>query len=101
MDLGAERLIAAERGTEKIAVEIKSFIGASPITELYAAIGQFSYYRVVLQEKQPERVLFLAVPQDTFHDLFKENFTQKTLVELNVNIIVYNIGLEKIVLWKK
>ena len=29
MDLGAERLIAAEKGTEKIVVEIKSFLKAS------------------------------------------------------------------------
>ena len=27
IDLGAERLIAADRGSEKIAVEIKSFVG--------------------------------------------------------------------------
>ena len=27
VDLGAEQLIGAEKGTEKIAVEIKSFIG--------------------------------------------------------------------------
>jgi hypothetical protein len=32
IDLAAERLIAAERGEEKIAVEIKSFIGTSEIT---------------------------------------------------------------------
>ena len=31
VDLGAERLIAADRGTEKIAVEIKSFTRASDI----------------------------------------------------------------------
>lgn len=36
IDLAAERLIAAERGEEKIAVEIKSFIGTivyEPVTE--------------------------------------------------------------------
>jgi len=101
IDLGAERLITAERGTEKIAVEVKSFIGASPITEFYASIGQFSHYQTVLQEKQPERVLYLAVPQDTFEDLFKENLTQKTLKRLEVHIMVYSIELQKITLWKK
>ena len=33
-DLGAERPIAAERGGQKIVVEIKSFRGPSPIREL-------------------------------------------------------------------
>jgi len=32
-DIGAERLIAAEKGKEKIAVEIKSFVGLSVIDD--------------------------------------------------------------------
>ena len=32
IDLGAERILAAERDDEKIAVEIKSFIGPSATT---------------------------------------------------------------------
>jgi hypothetical protein len=34
IDLAAERLLAAERAGQKIAVEIKSFIGRSPINDL-------------------------------------------------------------------
>jgi len=41
VDLGAERLVAAERAGEKIAVEIKSFLNPSAITDFYAALGQF------------------------------------------------------------
>ena len=41
IDLGAERLLAAERGTEKIAVEIKSFLGQSDVRDLEDAVGQF------------------------------------------------------------
>jgi hypothetical protein len=37
IDLAAERLIAAERGEEKIAVEIKSFIGMSAISDFHTA----------------------------------------------------------------
>jgi hypothetical protein len=40
IDLGAERLIAAERGTERIAVETKSFVGASEVRDLEVAVGQ-------------------------------------------------------------
>ena len=32
IDLGAERIIAAVKGTKKIAVEIKSFVGRSEVT---------------------------------------------------------------------
>lgn len=34
VDLGAERLMAAERGAEKIALEIKTFGNASPLFDL-------------------------------------------------------------------
>lgn len=34
VDLGAEKLIAAERDSQKIAVEIKSFLSPSPIKEI-------------------------------------------------------------------
>lgn len=39
VDLGAEKLIAAQKGTAKIAVEVKSFVGASEIEDLEKALG--------------------------------------------------------------
>lgn len=48
VDLGAERLIAADRSTEKIAIEIKSFTRASDIKDLEDALGQFILYERVM-----------------------------------------------------
>jgi hypothetical protein len=45
IDLGAERLIAAEQAGRKIAVEVKSFLAPSRISEFYVALGQFLTYR--------------------------------------------------------
>ena len=47
VDLGAERLLAAERGNECTAVEVKSFVGQSDIAESYGALGQYLSYRQV------------------------------------------------------
>ncbi len=44
IDLGAERLLAAQRNTEKIAVEIKSFTKPSAISEFHTAVGQYFNY---------------------------------------------------------
>jgi XisH protein len=49
IDLGAERLLAAERGEEHIAVEIKSFSGKSALHEFHAALGQYINYRRALK----------------------------------------------------
>nr|WP_260675903.1 MULTISPECIES: XisH family protein [Nostocales] len=41
IDLGAERLLGAERAGEKIAVEIKSFLSDSALFDFHLALGQF------------------------------------------------------------
>jgi hypothetical protein len=72
IDLGAKRIIAAEKGEQKIAVEIKSFISPSNISEFHTALGQFLNYRVALEEQQPDRVLYLAVPQGAYKTFFNK-----------------------------
>ena len=50
VDLGAEKLLTAEKGTSKIAVEVKSFTGLSEMRELEVAIGQYLVYNDSLAE---------------------------------------------------
>ena len=70
VDLGAERLIAADRGTEKIAVEIKSFTRASDMKDLEDALGQFVFYARLLIRYSPERTLYLAVTEEIRKTVF-------------------------------
>jgi hypothetical protein len=49
IDLGAEKLIGAQKGAQKIAVEIKSFISPSPVKDLENALGQYILYQNLLQ----------------------------------------------------
>lgn len=71
IDLGAERVIAAEKGTHKIAVEIKTFGGPSEMADMERALGQYVLYRIFLRRIEPDRELYLAVPQDVLEDLFQ------------------------------
>jgi hypothetical protein len=101
IDLGAEPLIIAERGLDKIAVEVKTFGNFSFITALYEAVGKYIIYRNVLRIREPERVLFLAVPESTFTRFFVEDVLQKTMQEENFKIIVYDQYTKNIVRWIK
>ncbi|OUL26757.1 XisH family protein [Nostoc sp. 106C] len=101
IDLGAERLVAAERAGEKIAVEIKSFLNASAITDFYAALGQFLSYRLALEGTEPERVLYLAVPVDAYRTFFQLEFTQTAVQKYQVLLVVYDPVNEVIVQWIK
>ncbi|QDZ41642.1 fatty-acid oxidation protein subunit alpha (plasmid) [Euhalothece natronophila Z-M001] len=90
VDLAAERIIAAQKDNEKIAVEIKSFLNASAVTDFYAALGQFLSYRLVLQKTEPERRLYLAVPLDTYEMFFQSTFAQLAVREYQLKIIIYD-----------
>src|SRR5690242_8520359 len=68
-DLGAERPLAAERGQERIVVEIKSFLGPSLMRDLEEALGQYLLYSKVLSETDPERKLYLAMRDIVYEKL--------------------------------
>ncbi|MEM6254280.1 MAG: XisH family protein [Cyanobacteria bacterium P01_D01_bin.156] len=99
IDLAAERLIAAERDEEKIAVEIKSFISSSPISDFHTALGQFLNYRIMLEAKEPDRQLYLAVPFEIYETFFQSRFAQVAIERHQLRIIVYNPISEEIVQW--
>jgi XisH protein len=101
VDLGAEKLLAAEKNKEKIAVEIKSFVGSSELYEFHTALGQFLNYQAVLKRDEPERILFLAVPSDTYETFFKHDLIDEIIQIHSLRIIVYNPNKEEIEQWIK
>ncbi|MEG3833601.1 XisH family protein [Microcoleus sp. AT8-B1] len=100
IDLAAEEAIAAEKEGRKIAVEVKSFVGGSTISEFHTALGQFLNYRVALEvSSEPERILYLAVPTDTYQ-MFLRFEPAKTVIErYEIRLIVYNPTREAIDQW--
>ena len=99
IDLGAESAIAAQRNQEKIAVEIKSFVSDSDISEFHTALGQYLNYVQALEYKEPDRTLYLAVPVETYRDFFQMPFIQQSLNRHAVNIIVYSPVQEELKEW--
>jgi len=99
IDLGAEQLLAAERGKEKIAVEIKTFLSDSPLTDYHAALGQFLNYRLALEIADSTRILYLAVPVGVYESFFKREFAQISLERYQIKLIIYDINQEVIVQW--
>ena len=99
IDLGAERLLVAERGCEKIAVEIKSFLSESSLFDYHGALGQFLNYRLVLEALDPERTLYLAVPLTAYEVFFQRPLARASVKAYQVRLVVYNPIEEVIVLW--
>jgi len=99
VDLGAERLLAAEKANQRIAVEIKSFVGHSEIEDLKNALGQFVLYHDVLSRVEPDRRLYLAVRESTFDSLFDEPVGKLLLENERIRLIVFDPQAEVVVRW--
>lgn len=100
VDLGAEEpTIAAEKQGRKIAVEIKSFLGASDVHELSASLGQYSMYRHILYEIDPSRELYLAIPAHIFDGIFQEPLGQLLLHKEQMFLLVFEAQPQRIRQW--
>lgn len=99
IDLGAERILAAERGEEKIAVEIKTFASDSVVFDFHVAIGQFINYQVALENKDPSRILYLAVPQEIYDTFFQSLLATSVIHKYQIRLIVYDPENEVILKW--
>lgn len=99
VDLGAERLLAAEKGALRIAVEVKTFSGPSDVDALEQAMGQHILYRALLGGQDPGRMLFLAVPDDVWNTLFQEPIGETALRHALDRVICFDPAEERIIQW--
>ncbi len=98
-DLGAERALAAEKGTQKIAVEIKVFGNRSLFNDLEKAVGQYQIYRIFLERLEPERVVFMAISEEIFQKSFQRPSVRIVTAGLNIKLLVFNKEREEVVKW--
>ena len=99
IDLAADRIVAADRGEERIAIEIKTFAGDSPITEYHAALGQFLNYRLALELNNIDRSLYLAIPTLIYEAFFQKEFLKISVERYQIKLIVYEPVSEVIERW--
>nr|CAA6810700.1 MAG: Unknown protein [uncultured Thiotrichaceae bacterium] len=99
VDLGAEALFSAEKGKQKIAVEIKSFIGLSVVKDLEQALGQYTLYQRILEQLEPDRVLYLAVNTRIAKEIFAVEIGQLLLNTDAVKVLVFDVEEEIITQW--
>lgn len=101
IDIGAERLLAAERDGRRIAVEIKSFIKPSLIQDLKEALGQFVLYTDALADfpEEADRTLYLAIRGETYNDVFRDETGQRLIQRGRVRLIVFDSVQEVVLRW--
>jgi len=98
VDLGAERVLAAEKAGQRIAVEVKSFLGSSQIHDLEQALGQFVLYRSILEELDPQRALFLAIPDEPA-EILAEPVGELLIAKHLIRALIFSPQKEEVVRW--
>jgi hypothetical protein len=99
MDLAAEQVFAAERGTEHIVVEVKSFIGKSKLTDFYDAKGKYDMYKRGLKRTQTQRKLYLAIEKRIYESFFQKPLIAETIEDEHIALIVFDAETKIIEQW--
>ena len=99
IDLAADKLLAAERNSQKIAVEVKSFISPSNVSDFHTALGQFLNYRDALDKIESDRQLYLAVRAPVYESFFQRRFIAAAVERYQLQLVIYDVAQEVIVKW--
>ncbi len=62
---------------------------------------QYLNYCQALEEQEADRILYLAVPSETYQNFFQLSFVQRALQRYQVKLIVYDPRQEEIQQWIK
>jgi XisH protein len=91
--------IGARLGERNIAVEIKEFRGNSAIADLEQAIGQYILYRLLLNQVDLGRKVYLAIPERIFDTIFTEPVGELVIRELPLKLIIIDEEKAEVSQW--
>ena len=75
------------------------FGAVSFVSAFHQALGQFLNYRLALEENEPERILYLAVPQDVYERAFQRKLAQAAIQRFDIAMLVYDPDQEVVTQW--
>lgn len=98
-DRMAGQFIGAEYQNSRIAIEIKEFGGKSAIADLEQAIGQYIVYQLLLKQVDPEREVYLAIPDITYYSLFSEPIGELVIAEIPLKLLIVDLQKTEVKQW--
>ncbi len=69
------------------------------MSEFHTALGQFLNYQIMIEENEPDRFLYLAVPLETYETFFQTRLAQIAVKKHQLSLLIYDPILEEIVQW--
>jgi hypothetical protein len=56
-------------------------------------------YRLALVDQQPDRPLYLAVPEEVYNGILSEQLGQLVLIGVNIRCLLFDPDLRKVIRW--
>ena len=100
--MGSKLIVNLLVQNDKVSIlrlEIKGFGGKSPIEDLEQAIGQYTLYRLLLQQVDPERELYLAITNTTYAGIFSEPIGKLVIAGLSLKLLIVNMTQMEVQQW--
>jgi len=101
VDMGAEKLFAAQKDKQKILVEVKSLLRLSIAHEFHAVLGTFVGYQINLEELNSDRVLYIAIPNPAYKRIQQIPILLKYINRVDMKLIIFDKNKKEILEWIK
>lgn len=98
-DLRIEKSMPGDLQRRILVIEIKEFVGVSPINRLEGALGQYQIYRSYLRQIAPGEKLYLAVDKASYDLLFSRKSFTRIIEDYSVALLVVDVLTEEIAQW--
>ncbi|WP_232225304.1 XisH family protein [Dactylococcopsis salina] len=98
-DLAGEKAIAATKEEQKVVIEVKSFVGRSPMREFQTALGQYLIYRTFIEQTHADYKIYLAVNQDIYDQFFQQIAIQLILTTYQLLLLIVDLNTEEVRRW--
>lgn len=70
-----------------------------PARDVFHEVVKIALQRIALEDDDPERLLYLAIPLDIYKRFFKNSFIQTVIQRNQIPLLVYDIEKQEIAQW--
>ena len=90
IDILAEKYVIAKKEKQWIIVEVKTFGQKSVTYQFHAAIGQYITYHTALEYLKIDRILYLAIPDMVYNELFQYPFVKYLIEKYQIQLLPFD-----------
>ncbi|MFE1744778.1 element excision factor XisH family protein [Coleofasciculus sp. H7-2] len=88
-----------DAGVVELQLKSRSFEATRQLLTQEQAIGQYVLYRLLLEQVDPDRELYLAVADTTFDGIFSEPIGELVRRELPMKLLIVDLEAQEVKRW--